>query len=57
MGDFKLYYRIGMAAEKNILLDESIKDTYHGVAVGANVAAYGKTWVSQFLKTLSKPSS
>lgn len=55
MGDFKLYYRIGMAAEKNILLDESIKDTYHGVAVGANVAAYGKTWVSQFLKTLSKP--
>lgn len=55
MGDFKLYYRIGMAAEKNILLDEYIKDTYHGVVVGANVAAYGKTWVSQFLKTLSKP--
>lgn len=55
MRDFKLYYRIGMAAEKNILLDESIKDTYHGVVVGANVAAYGKTWVSQFLKTLSKP--
>ena len=44
-----------MAAEKNILLDESIKDKYHGIVVGANVAAYGRTWVSQFMKTISKP--
>ena len=55
MGNFRIYYRIGMAAEKNILFDDAIKDTYYGIVVGANVAAYGKSWVSQFLRSLSKP--
>jgi hypothetical protein len=44
-----------MHKEKDILITDSIKKTYHGIAVGANVAAWGKTWVPEFLRSLSKP--
>lgn len=52
---FKIYYRIGMAGEKIVLSDEALQDSYHGICFSANVACFGRNWVSQFINTLSKP--
>lgn len=55
MPEFKIYYRIGMAAEKKILSHSSVWETFHGICLSANVARFGKTWVSQFINDLGKP--
>ncbi|MGC1122899.1 MAG: hypothetical protein WBA22_17600 [Candidatus Methanofastidiosia archaeon] len=55
MPEFKIYYRIGMAGEKKILSHSSVRETFHGICFSANVACFGKTWVSQFINDLGKP--
>lgn len=55
MPTFKIYYRIGMAGEKGVLSHESLKKAFHGICFSANVACFGRTWVSQFINRLGKP--
>ncbi len=52
---FKIFYRIGMAPEKKVLAPELPGIAYHGICFSANVACFGKTWVSQFINLLRKP--
>ncbi|MDO9537925.1 MAG: hypothetical protein Q7J68_06365 [Thermoplasmata archaeon] len=52
---FKVFYRVGVAGEKAVLLDERITDSYYGICFGANVACFGRNWISQFIKTINKP--
>src|SRR3990170_1028609 len=49
----EIYYRIGTAGEQGLF--DAGKDSYDGVAVGAHVAANGRTWVSGLLFRLGKP--
>jgi len=49
----KNYYRIGVTNERQPLLDN--KETYHGVVIGGNFAAFYKNWLSTFLQKLKKP--
>lgn len=44
-----------MAGEKNILSGKALQDSYHGICFSANVACFGRNWVSQFINTLGKP--
>lgn len=44
-----------MAGEKTVLSHEALKNAYHGICFSANVACFGRTWVSQFINTLGKP--
>lgn len=53
MKPVKIYYRLNIAGEKDLLLD--CKSRYHGVVVGAHILALGKNWISPFLKKLDKP--
>ncbi len=49
----KLYYRFNLANEKKIF--RTTKSQYHGLVVGAHIGAYSSTWISSFLRKLSKP--
>ena len=55
LSTFKIFYRIGMAGEKIVLSDIALEDAYYGICFGANVACFGRTWVSQFINLLGKP--
>ena len=55
MPDFRIYYRLALPAEKKILEDAIIGTKYFGLSIGSNVAAYGTTWVSQFIRDTKKP--
>lgn len=44
-----------MPGEKKVLSDEVLQDSYHGICFSANVAGWGRNWVSQFINTLDKP--
>jgi len=51
--DFKIYYRLGVAPDAGPLgLEPS---TYYGIAIGANVAAWGQSWVAVLLGETGKP--
>ena len=52
---FEIYYRIGMAGEKSVLSHPSLEKAFHGICFSANVACFGRTWVSQFINRLGKP--
>jgi len=53
MEPVKIYYRLNIAGEKNLLFN--CKSRYHGVVVGAHILAFGRNWISTFLKELDKP--
>jgi len=44
-----------MAGEKAVLSSEALRDSYHGICFSANVARFGRNWVSQFINILDKP--
>lgn len=47
------YYRIGITNEGNLLLQNS--ETFHGVVIGGNFAAFYKNWLAAYLRKLKKP--
>ena len=44
-----------MAGEKSVLSEENIKSSYYGLCFSANVACFGKNWISQFINSVQKP--
>lgn len=52
---FKIFYRVGMAGEKAVLLNDIVKESYYGICVGANVACFGRNWIAQFINKIDKP--
>ncbi len=38
-----------------VLSNAGFQDTYYGICFSANVACFGRNWVSQFINTLGKP--
>jgi len=53
MESVKIYYRLNIAGEKDLLFDR--KSRYFGVVVGAHIVVFGRNWISTFLKELDKP--
>jgi hypothetical protein len=53
MGRIKLFYRINLTREKNLL--EEFRDLYDGVVLNAHLAAYYSNWTPAFLTQLNKP--
>lgn len=50
---FRVYYRLGIAADAGPLGLES--NAYYGMALGANVAAWGQSWCATLLTQTAKP--
>jgi hypothetical protein len=49
----RLYYRLGLPADAKLLEDHA--RTFHGVTIGANIAAWGQSWVAGLLARSKKP--
>jgi len=43
-----------MAGEKGVLSHALLEKAFHGICFSANVACFGRTWVSQFINRLGK---
>jgi hypothetical protein len=51
--EFRIYYRLGIAPDVGPLELET--SSYHGIAIGANVAAWGQSWSAGLLTRTRKP--
>ena len=49
----KIYYRLGIAPDVGPL--EAETSSYYGIAIGANVAAWGQSWSAGLLTRTRKP--